>query len=79
MTAMNTATKKGTRRELAAFIPATTMIKLARITIAGILNGRFTLVSNRYHSHPNPTVRRGQTASNIFSITRLFRGRIFIS
>ena len=31
MTAMNTARKKGTRMELAAFIPATTMIKLARI------------------------------------------------
>ena len=37
MTAMNTATKKGTRMELAAFIPATTMIKLARINITGVL------------------------------------------
>jgi hypothetical protein len=29
---MNTARKKGTRMELAAFIPATTTIKLARIS-----------------------------------------------
>jgi hypothetical protein len=51
MTAMNTATKKGTTMELAAFIPATTMIKLARITIEGILKGGFTGLFNLYHSH----------------------------
>ena len=45
MTAMNTARKKGTRMELAAFIPATTMIKLARINSAGALAVRFTLSS----------------------------------
>jgi hypothetical protein len=44
---MKTARKKGTRRELAAFIPATTIIKLARIRIAGTLAlaVRFTMVS----------------------------------
>ena len=47
MTAINTARKKGTRRELAAFIPATTMIKLARMKIAGTLAlaVRFTVLS----------------------------------
>jgi hypothetical protein len=45
MTAMNTATKKGTRMELAAFIPATTMIKLASINTAGALTVRFTWLS----------------------------------
>ena len=45
MTAMNTARKKGTNRELAAFIPATTMTKLARINIAGVLAVRFPLSS----------------------------------
>ena len=37
MIAMNTARKKGTRRELDAFIPATTMMNPARIRIAGTL------------------------------------------
>jgi hypothetical protein len=45
MTATKTARKKGTRRELAAFIPATTMIKLARINSVGALATRFTLSS----------------------------------
>ena len=45
MTAMNTARKKGTRMELAAFIPATTMIKPARIRITGTLAMRFPLLS----------------------------------
>jgi hypothetical protein len=47
MTAINTARKNGTRRELAAFIPATTIIKLARIRIAGTLAlaVRFTALS----------------------------------
>ena len=45
MTAMNTATKKGTRRELAAFIPATTMIKLARFNSAAALAVRFPWLS----------------------------------
>ena len=44
MTAMNTARKKGTRMELAAFIPATTMIKLARINTAGALAVLFHIV-----------------------------------
>src|SRR5512135_607582 len=45
MTAMNTARKKGTKMELASFIPATTMIKLARINTAGALAVCFTLLS----------------------------------
>jgi hypothetical protein len=45
ITAMNTARKKGTRREPASLIPATTMIKLARITNAGILAVRFSALS----------------------------------
>ena len=53
MTAMNTAIKKGTRRELAAFIPATTMTKPASINIAGSLAGPFPLSSIYVfpHSH----------------------------
>ena len=45
MTAMNTAIKKGTRMELAAFIPATTIIKPARINTVGALNVRFIFLS----------------------------------
>src|SRR4030065_1939435 len=45
MTAMNTARKKGTRMELAAFIPAITMIKPARINTVGALNVGFTFLS----------------------------------
>jgi hypothetical protein len=43
MTAMNTARKKGTRMEPAAFIPATTMIKLARINSACAVAVHFTV------------------------------------
>ena len=50
MTAMNTAIKKGTRMELAAFIPATTMIKPARINTVGTLNERFTFLSIGFRS-----------------------------
>ena len=45
MTAMNTARKKGTRMELAALIPATTIIKLARINRGGTLAPCFPLSS----------------------------------
>jgi hypothetical protein len=45
MTAMNTAIKKGTRMELAAFIPATTIIKPARTNTVGALNVRFIFLS----------------------------------
>jgi hypothetical protein len=45
MTAMNTAKRKGTRMELAALIPATTMIKLARINSVGALAPLFPLSS----------------------------------
>jgi hypothetical protein len=53
MTAMNTARKKGTRMELAAFIPATTMIKLARINIAGVLAVGFILPFIEYPVTPS--------------------------
>jgi hypothetical protein len=42
--------KKGTRMELAAFIPATTMIKPARINTVGALNVRFTFSSIGFRS-----------------------------
>ena len=51
-TAMNAARKKGTRSELAAFIPATMMMKLARINGAGNLVVRFGLSSTRPRYHP---------------------------
>jgi hypothetical protein len=50
MTAMNTAPKNGTRRELAAFIPATTMIRPARFSSTGELNVRFTFLSIGFRS-----------------------------
>jgi hypothetical protein len=50
MTAMNTAIKKGTRMELAAFIPATTMIKPARVNTGGTLNLLFTFLSIGFRS-----------------------------
>jgi len=43
MTAIKTATRKGTRMGLAAFIPATRMTKLARITGRDVLAVVFTL------------------------------------
>ena len=50
MTAMNTAIKKGTRMELAAFIPATTMIKPARVNTVGTLKVRFPFLSIGFRS-----------------------------
>jgi hypothetical protein len=53
MTATNTARKKGTRMELAAFIPATTTIKLARINSAGDLAVSFTFPFIEYPVTPS--------------------------
>ena len=74
MTAMNTARKKGTRRELAAFIPATTMIKLAKIKSEGTLSVPFTLP---FIQHPFtflvfPFLPR--EVSDLFVFLILFRG-----
>jgi hypothetical protein len=41
MTAMNSARKRGTNNELAAFIPAPTIVRLANIKSAGALAVRF--------------------------------------
>jgi hypothetical protein len=63
MTAMNTARKKGTRMELTAFIPATTMTKLATIRIVGILATGFPLASmgSVRNSVPNQETISGPT------------------
>jgi hypothetical protein len=44
MTAMKIARNSGTRRVLAAFIPATTTMKLASINSAGALAVRFIIL-----------------------------------
>jgi hypothetical protein len=64
MTATNTARKKGTRMELAAFIPATTTIKLARLNSAGDLAVSFTFPFIEYPNNQDDRQRALSSTSS---------------